>query len=263
MTTEERIAQRLAEWIAASDLNILNDELHCRVFDEPLIGIASANDPLFETFLQPSIIGSDFLVPEQWLPGARSVISWFLPFTKEIRDTNRKQGVPSREWVFSKRDGEALNVAARRFMIDLCRTEGGEAIAPMLDARFKIVNNISNWSERHIAYAAGLGTFGLHRGLITEKGTAGRFGSVVTTLPLTPTPRLYQSHTEYCLFYAKGTCGQCIRRCPCDAIAKVGKDVPACAAYLDKVVVPLYNSTDACAKCYVGVPCEARNPIRG
>lgn len=263
MTTEERIARELVTFIASSELNMLNDELRCRVFDAPLIGFAAVDDPLFETYLQQGIIGSNFILPSQWLPGAKSVISWFLPFTTEIRDTNRKQGIPSREWVFSKRDGEALNVAARRFMMELCRLEGGEAVAPMLDARFKIVHNISNWSERHIAYASGLGTFGLHRGLITEKGTAGRFGSVVTTLPLMPTPRPYHSHTEYCLFYTRGTCGQCIRRCPCDAITEAGKDVPACATYLDIVVIPLYNSTDACAKCNVGVPCEARNPMRG
>ena len=36
----------------------------------------------------------------------------------------------------------------------------------------------SDWSERHAAYAAGLGTFGLTRALITEKGIAGRFGSL-------------------------------------------------------------------------------------
>jgi len=263
MTLEERIVQRLEERIATSELNLLNDDHRYRIFDAPLIGIASADDPLFETFLKPNVIGADFMVPDRWLIGAKSVISWFLPFTQEIRDTNRKLGVPSREWVFSKRDGEALNVATRRFMVEHCRLQGYEAVAPMLDARFKIIHNVSNWSERHIAYAAGLGTFGLHRGLITEKGTAGRFGSIVTTLPLTPTPRLYQSHQEYCLFFAKGTCGQCISRCPCGAIAASGKDVPACATYLDKVVVPLYNSTDACAKCYVGVPCEARNPMRG
>lgn len=31
----------------------------------------------------------------------------------------------------------------------------------------------SVWSERHVAYVCGLGTFGLSRGLITEKGQCG------------------------------------------------------------------------------------------
>jgi epoxyqueuosine reductase QueG len=37
----------------------------------------------------------------------------------------------------------------------------------------------SNWSERHAAYTAGLGTFGLCDGLITPLGKAMRVGEGV------------------------------------------------------------------------------------
>lgn len=61
---------------------------------------------------------------------------------------------------------------------------------PGLDARFvKIVADRnftgyagisektfgSNWSERHAAYVCGLGTFGLSKGLITDKGMGRTF----------------------------------------------------------------------------------------
>ena len=43
----------------------------------------------------------------------------------------------------------------------------------------KVGDYASNWSERHVAYVCGLGTFGC-QGLITSKGLAGRFGSIIT-----------------------------------------------------------------------------------
>jgi len=39
------------------------------------------------------------------------------------------------------------------------------------------VGPASSWSERHAAYAAGLGTFSLNDALITPKGIAHRLGS--------------------------------------------------------------------------------------
>ena len=58
---------------------------------------------------------------------------------------------------------------------------------------FKMFRNekgmYSNWSERHIAYAAGLGTFSLSDGFITERGIAHRCGSAVVGLELPASPR--------------------------------------------------------------------------
>ena len=47
----------------------------------------------------------------------------------------------------------------------------------------------STWSERHVAYVSGLGTFGLSGGLITAKGQAVRLGSV-------DSPGPYPVHTS-------------------------------------------------------------------
>jgi len=72
----------------------------------------------------------------------------------------------------------------------------------------------SAWSERHVAYASGLGTFGLCDGLITPKGKAMRCGSVAAQIQVPPTPRPYQDHHAYCLHFSQGSCGLCITRCP-------------------------------------------------
>ena len=67
----------------------------------------------------------------------------------------------------------------------------------------------SNWSERHAAYACGLGAFGLSDGLITAKGKAMRVGSVVTDLPLKPSEKIYPHHRANCLYYFNKTCKAC------------------------------------------------------
>ena len=73
-------------------------------------------------------------------------------------------------------------------------------------------------SERHAAYAAGLGTFGLNSDLITPKGLAVQCGSVITDLVVPPTPRIYDNHYSNCLYYWNGSCQCCVCRCPSGAI---------------------------------------------
>ena len=66
---------------------------------------------------------------------------------------------------------------------------GIEAVAPLLSPHWARSDQgpyapCSNWSERHAAYAAGLGTFGLCDGLITPVGKAMRTGSVVAAVKI-------------------------------------------------------------------------------
>jgi epoxyqueuosine reductase len=117
---------------------------------------------------------------------------------------------------------------------------GEQALAPGLDLRFRVEEKKSNWSERHVAFVAGLGTFGLHRALITAKGTTVRIGSVITTLVLSPTPRPYTRYDEYCPFLTRGTCGACMKRCPPAAITERGKNNNACGDYIDKEILSLF-----------------------
>lgn len=113
----------------------------------------------------------------------------------------------------------------------------------------------SAWSERHAAFACGLGTFGLSRGLITERGMAGRFGSLVTAAPLEPTPRAYSGVDEWCT-----RCGACARRCPVGAIdAGRGKNNALCEGWCFEMDAR-FGLEDACGKCQVRVPCESRRP---
>jgi epoxyqueuosine reductase len=257
---QNQIHTKLSEFIKKSPTNSLTAHGGMKMYGAPLLGIASADDPLFQEFRKPGVVGPDFILPQEWLQGAKSVISYFLPFTKEIRDTNRKPGLPSEEWVSARIDGEKFNNATRFFLIELLKGLHADAVAPCIDPRFQVVLRISNWSERHVAFAAGLGTFGLHRALITAKGSTGRIGSVVTTLELTPTKRNYIRYDEYCLYLTQGKCGACMRRCPPHAITEKGKDHQICGDYIDREILSRYAPRYGCAKCNISVPCEDRNP---
>ena len=142
---------------------------------------------------------------------------------------------------------------------------GFPALAPMLDARLSRANPLtgdkteqafytSNWSERHAAYAAGLGTFGLSKGLITGKGVAGRCLSIISSLPLEADKR-HLGIYDNC-----SNCGACIRNCPAAAISKErGKNHYLCSEFIESVrakCAPRFG----CGKCQVDVPCEAGAP---
>ncbi len=146
---------------------------------------------------------------------------------------------------------------------------GYDSVAPMISPLWKGVKSekygfASTWSERHAAYAAGLGTFGLSDALITPKGKAMRTGSLIIDAVITPTPRPYKDHNEYCLYLMDGTCGACIQRCPIGAISEKGHDKELCNKYVNmtKQYVPKHYGFDGygCGLCQTGVPCESQIP---
>lgn len=251
-------------FVAAEDA-IRPDLAGMQIFDAPIFGVAAADDPLFKTFQQPEVVGPSTLLPADWVPEARSVISFFLPFSECVRDTNRTSVcVPSDEWRHARIEGQMMLDQVGAFLCRQLAERGFAAAYPAADPRFQKGPYSSNWSERHVAYACGLGTFGLSRGLITAKGMAGRFGSVVTTAQLPVTERPYTDPFEYCIM-----CGQCQRNCPANAIDARkgvinGKDQDICGPFVQSTFLPPHGPNQrvryGCGKCQVGVPCETGIP---
>lgn len=263
---EEKLRVKIAEFVASDSRNAMPAHGGMAIYGQPLTAFADASDPIFEQLKTAGVLGPQFIEPKGWFASAASVISYFLPFTEDVRASNRLPGMVSEEWASARIDGEAFNNALRLFVADFLRGEGYEAVAPAVDRRFRIAVPpdggfaVSNWSERHVAYVAGLGTFGLHKGLITQKGCAGRFGSVVTSLPLEPTRRSYSGAFAYCPYLTDGKCGNCVARCPAQAISLLGKDKEICARYIDTEIKPRFAPRYGCAKCNTAVPCETGIP---
>jgi epoxyqueuosine reductase len=250
------------------------------IFEEPLVRFASGDDPLFTEY--KTIIAPDHLTPREALakayqknpevlPAKLSVISWILPIAAKTRQSNRRRkDMPSRPWSYTRWYGEHFNDALREYLVRLLTEMGYLAVAPAIQSFFKRSTSeqgeLSNWSERHIAYAAGHGTFSLSDGFITERGIAQRCGSVVTDLELPASPRTAESPYSNCLFYSDGSCKACIARCPAEAITEAGHDKIKCQQYLYEDLGHLLKEYEVgvagCGLCQVEVPCEAKNPVR-
>ncbi|PKU22069.1 epoxyqueuosine reductase [Telmatospirillum siberiense] len=259
------IADYLGELVGTDPRNALPEGDNVPIWEAPVVGIASAADPLFDTLAQPHVVGPIHVKADHWLAGAKSVISFFAPFSREIKQSyDRESALPSLEWVSGRLNGEVFINVMRRSLVRFLELRGGRAAAPNLDPAYKALNWLPMWSERHVAFIAGVGTFGLHAGLLTEKGAAGRIGSVVTDLELEPTPRPYTDIYEYCPWMFDGTCGACIRRCPVGAIHAGGKDHRICVTNGDTNIRPEFKEWGyhSCGHCQNNLPCSDRLPKR-
>lgn len=273
-------SNRITQLVTETPENSLHD-LDGKAWGRPLVGIARGDDPLFQEYKQ--VIGDVHWTPVEALqiaypketfdPQNLRVICWILPQTKEtLAEQRLQQKLPGRRWVLSRHYGEKFNEWLRITLRDEFRGCGIRATAPTLLSEWAYRQTpqaglCSNWSERHAAYAAGLGTFGLSDGLITEAGKAVRIGSIIVACDMEPTARTATSHTANCLFYAQGTCGACIPRCPVAAISRHGHDKPACHDYIRTVTAPYafevcQQQVTPCGLCQTRIPCETRNPLR-
>ncbi|MDP2662574.1 MAG: epoxyqueuosine reductase, partial [Dehalococcoidia bacterium] len=245
---QARLAQSLEEMIRAfvleSPLNRLRDLDGGPIYEEPLVGFADGDDPLFQEY--KSIIGDFHLTPREAMErhlseegaGAPlvsdvSVISWVLPIARDNRVSNRRMTKgPSLRWNQARWHGQTLAEALSRQVVSALTERGFRAVAPDLMKAFQVMElptgRCSNWSQRHVAYAAGLGTFGLTDAFITPKGVTIWCSSVVTDARLPASPRSYSNHTANCPFYVDGSCGACIQRCPAGAITAQGHDKVRC-----------------------------------
>ena len=234
-----------------------------KLFDYPLIAIGAADDPMFVELQGSDAVGPNMRLPKDWLPSAQSVISYFLPMSEQVRESNRGDGPVSPEWLHARIEGQMFIMRLGEHIVRLVRKAGFEAVCPACPPDMSVMHHDenpaaayrSNWSERHVANVCGLGTFSLNRGIITEKGMAGRLGSVIVSAALPTTTRAYSGLDDYCI-----KCGACIDRCPAGAISfETGKDNYICHQELNKSK-ELFPGYYGCGKCQVNVPCEHARP---
>lgn len=269
--TKNQLEQLATEYVLTSPGNRVQAEKALRedlagmqMYDAPIFGYASADDPYFARLKNHPQANVPLRLPGDWLAEAKTVISYFVPMTETVRVSNREdKKSPSCAWLHARIDGQIFLFMLGRHLVEVLQKAGYQAVQPSADERFYSVQAkpseegltfTSNWSERHVAYGCGLGTFSLSKGLITAKGVAGRFGSLVTDWQAEPSPK-YKTLTANCTM-----CGACVDNCPVQAISlEQGKDHEKCGRFLNAVLkkqAPYYG----CGKCQVGVPCESCIP---
>ncbi len=225
-------------------------------YRKPIIGFADANNPKFLDLKK--IIKADHYLPKDLLSSARSVVSFFLPFTRDLVDTNQNHSYISKEWAIAYVETNELidKIVAhmKNFLISYDVKCSDNPARETFDKEILM----HRWSQRHIARICGLGSFGINNMLITKSGCAGRYGSfVIDTLvdydePITE---------EYCLYKKDKSCKNCITSCPTGALTIDGFDRHRCYTWL-KEVNDYYSDLDecdVCGKCII-VPCAFEIP---
>lgn len=227
-------------------------------WEEPLVAFASAEDPLFAELR--NVVVDSHAMPHDLLPDAKTVITFFLPFTKETSSSNNKPNLSSPQWAMCYLETNELIRLLSLHIQDFMEKSGEQAVTIPATHNWIEDKLVSNWSHRHIAYIAGLGQFGLNNMLITAKGCSGRIGSLITSMKIETDSR---SDQEACLYKYDGSCKKCVRKCVNDAFGEEGFDRFRCYAKLLENVEEYKNIgyADVCGKCLVATPCTHMNPV--
>ena len=299
LSLNDEVLRFLEEEFEINDLNYLPEEYGGgKIFEKPLIGVAAATDPIFQKYKES--LGSEHLTPlEMWLACDQDyvsvselcIISVVFPFTQTIRMKSinhvklRRITIPAEIYMVARNFGNIFKLDIIEKLIYFFTEKGFDAASGMLSDAYSIVMKgkfYTTWSERYIAFAAGLGTLGLHEGLITEAGSNIRLGSIITNAPLEITPRRSDEPYANCLYFAKGTCKECADRCPINAITDKGYNKIKCNKYRMKIArktIPRLKShlksemrrvnwklneesyIVGCEMCQFGVKCTDKNPM--
>ncbi len=228
-------------------------------YREALVRFVAADDPGFPDLRR--VAEPTHMMPEDLLSGARSVVSFFLPFAPDVVEANKQDRAQvAHEWALAYVETNRLIGRITSRLIGLLAERGIRAAAEPA-GNFDPETLISRWSHKSVAVLAGLGSFGLHHLVITDAGCAGRFGSLVidADLPVDkPEPK------ERCEFYDNGGCMECVFKCPVDALDENDSiDKHACWARCLEVAREYEHLgvAEVCGKCAVVGPCALESAV--
>ena len=245
----------------------------------PLVGFADANSPYIVSLREHAV--ASHCMPGDVLPGASIIVSYYVPFTRELAATNDAGSddsvsaggscgaggrLASEQWARAYEETNAMFGKLNEHIIGLLEDKGYRGAVSAEASVFSTDTLTSDWSHRHIACAAGLGTFGVNNMLITKAGCCGRYNSIITNLDVEPDAPLKE---ELCIYKRNGGCGLCVKNCPAGALSLRGSaefDRQACYAVCSENAA-VYNylgssysgaGSEVCGKCVTASPCAFR-----
>lgn len=243
MTLASIIEKVIAETTLTADLE--------GFYREPLVGYSSPSDPRYLEIAR--ITGWPCLHPLEMMAEAKTVVSFFIPFSSKVIEANRHSEQVAEAWAASYLHSNQLIVEleqklAGQLSLMNIKTAG---VPGHYDYDPETIQ--SSWPHKSAAFIAGLGSFGLNRMLITPRGCAGKLGTLFISEEITPSPPFSE---EFCLFLKNKKCRYCLKNCPRQALSENDFDKFKCNDHLLLVAESFMNLgfCDICGKCNVG-PC--------
>jgi epoxyqueuosine reductase QueG len=246
--------EELAALITATVRNEVAGADTVTEYREPLVGFASASDPRFLDLRR--VVHPTHMLPQDLLPSARSVVSFFLPYAAWVVEANTQDREQvARQWAVAYVETNALIGRITTQLIEVLAERGIRSAAEPATHNFDPQTLVSRWSHKSVGIIAGIGSLGLHHLVITDAGCAGRFGSLVIDMDL---PIAASEPIERCLYFHDGSCLECVMRCPVSALdTDQPIDKQLCWHRLQGVAAQFEDlgQADACGKCAIG-PCS-------
>jgi epoxyqueuosine reductase len=234
-------------------------------YRRPLVGFAAADEPTWAQLRQ--IADPNHALPADLLPGARTVVAFFVPFGEAVVHANRRASGVADQWRLAYVETNILINRIAAGLTEALAARGVRAASQPSTHNFDPVTLSCRWSHKSACAVAGLGSFGLHRMLITDLGCAGRCGSLVIDVEIAPTSR---PQPERCLYFHDGSCTVCVDACPVAALSvaepgDINIDKHRCNDHiLDEArraaSVGVEGSADCCGKCATG-PCALESAV--
>lgn len=264
-------------------VSILSDEARWaglkKFCDPPIFAVQRAEHPAFAELAR--------LIPGHATPcsllknrvstsGEWSVVSLAFPSREWIvRESALVSGFPPKSWFEGKVAAMNGMASFAACLVAVLRADGVETLNPPSPGDGVFVARLNEsgarydttWSERHVAYATGLGTFGLHGAIITDAGCVHRLKSLLIRARFDEFDSVNEHPFGNCLYCMKKTCGACIGRCPTGAVSEQGHDPVACEEHAkgrnsQRVRDEYGLDVPGCALCMNGIPCSRRNPMK-
>lgn len=251
------------------------------IYTRVLAGAQGADHPSFEQIARHSpghfLPRPVFARAHPDAPAARegdlSVLSFAFVMNPATVAENaaRDDGRPCLGWYETRGQWDAFYPETARRLVAWLAMRGLPAVCPPLDAPdFWFSYGVdrphgSAWSERHVGWACGLGTFGLQGAFITDAGCCVRLMSVVVDGSVRegyadPEDNVFGG----CLHLNGTTCAACAARCPSGGVTPTGRGIDACREYVAENTAwgaSAYGwRKPACGLCMTRVPCALTRP---
>lgn len=120
--------------VITKDLALYETVIGMKIFETPIFAFGAVDDEHYKLLKGPSVIGEYFLLPQEWLPQSKTVISFFLPFTQAIKKGNSRDMLwPSEEWLHGRIEGQAFMIKLCQYLSSELINAGYKSIVPSID----------------------------------------------------------------------------------------------------------------------------------